>query len=229
MIVVCISDTHHRTRGLTVPEGDVLVHAGDCTEDGSYHQAEAFLGWFASQPHALKVFIAGNHDFVLQQRPEAIQALLQAHPGVTYLQDSGTEFGGLRFWGAPWSSPMHEDMGDATWAFGRRRGARIAEAWARIPEGLDVLVTHCPPHRILDRTVEGRRVGCGALARRVKVLRPRLHVFGHIHFSYGTTVQDGTTFANASTCNEAYQPLNPPIVVDLPLRPVGNGRAGRMP
>lgn len=216
MRIVCISDTHNRTRGLVVPDGEVLIHAGDLTEDGGFDQAVTFIDWFASPPHPLKVFIAGNHDHVFQRIPEAIEPLLQAYPGVTYLKDSGVEFDGLRLWGTPWSPPMVEDMRDEDWAFRRRRGSRLAETWSWIPADTDVLITHCPPHRVLDRTFDGLHVGCGALAKRVKVLKPILHVFGHIHFGYGVKTLERTTFVNACTCGEDYRPTNPPIVVDLP-------------
>lgn len=216
MRLVCISDTHNRTRDLVVPGGDVLIHAGDCTEDGSFNQAATFIDWFAGQLHPFKALIAGNHDFVFQQIPEAVKHLLQAYPGVTYLQDSGAQFAGLRFWGIPWSPPLVADMRDSDWAFRRRRGARLAEAWSCIPADTDVLITHCPPHRILDRTFDGQHVGCGALARRVKELKPRLHVFGHIHPSYGSKRLGGTTFINACTCGEYDRPTHPPIVIELP-------------
>jgi Icc-related predicted phosphoesterase len=101
------------------------------------------------------------------------------------------------------------------WAFNLQRGPALREKWALIPEGTDVLITHGPPFGILDWTARGERVGCEDLLEAVRRVKPRLHVFGHIHEGYGEHEQDGTRFVNASICTEAYQPTNAPIVVDV--------------
>ncbi len=83
-----------------------------------------------------------------------------------------------------------------------------------VPDG-DVLITHGPPHGILDRTFRGEQAGCADLRDALRRVRPKLHVFGHIHEGYGQTTDPefGTIFINASA--DGYRALNPPIVVDL--------------
>jgi Icc-related predicted phosphoesterase len=218
MRIVCLSDSHNRHAALRVPDGDVLLHAGDATMHGTAEEVAGFDAWLARLPHRHKVVVAGNHDFLFEREPEAARALLKS---AVYLQDSGVEVDGLRIWGSPWQ-PWFFD-----WAFNLPRGAALKEKWDLIPEGTDVLITHGPPHRILDRvagptsrvmaTVTGRgsHVGCEELREAVFRLRPRLHVFGHIHESYGQESRDGITFVNASTCNRSYRPANPPVLVDL--------------
>ncbi len=85
----------------------------------------------------------------------------------------------------------------------------------RIPDDIDVLITHGPPYRILDKVISGERVGCVDLKQAVERIKPKLHIFGHIHESYGILEKEGTTYVNASLCNFNYRPINPPIVVDL--------------
>src|SRR5690606_32317587 len=97
------------------------------------------------------------------------------------------------------------------------RGPELAAKWALIPDDTDVLVTHGPPHGILDRTYDHEPVGCEQLRIALGRVRPRVHVFGHIHEGYGAAFVDGTLFVNASTCTLAYRPTNPAIVVDLPI------------
>ena len=80
------------------------------------------------------------------------------------------------------------------------------------------MITHGPPADILDLTSDGLHVGCKQLLERVKQIKPRLHVFGHIHEGYGRVEQDSTIFVNASTCTLRYKPTQPPIVVDLPVK-----------
>lgn len=119
--------------------------------------------------------------------------------------------GGLpvRIYGSPWQPEF------CGWAFNLPRGPLLAAKWQAIPEDTDILITHGPPLDILDRNRGDERTGCADLAQHVKRVRPRLHVFGHIHDSYGTLVLDGTTFVNACACDYDYEPVNPPIVVEL--------------
>src|SRR4051794_35393280 len=63
--VVCISDTHNKRPIL--PLGDLLIHAGDLTENGSFDEVQAELNWLSSQPHRYKVLIAGNHDVLFDE------------------------------------------------------------------------------------------------------------------------------------------------------------------
>lgn len=210
MRLVCISDTHNAHRSLQLPEGDVLIHAGDATGQGLSAEVERFLDWFAVQPHPHKLLIAGNHDWLFQRHPDQAAQMLEARPAITYLQDSGVEIEGVRFWGSPWQ-PWFFD-----WAFNLpRNGADLREAWSRIPLGTDVLITHGPPHGMRDQVHEGEHLGCEELRIRLGAIRPRVHVFGHIHDAYGVTQSARTTFVNACSCDESYRLLHKPVVLDL--------------
>lgn len=206
MRIVCLSDTHDLHGQLEVPDGDLLLHAGDATMSGTPQQIEEFDAWLARQPHRHKVVIAGNHDWGFQRTPARARSLLRH---ATYLEDSLAEVAGLRIWGAPWQPWFYD------WAFNLARGPQIAAKWALIPDGIDVLITHGPPLGILDRTSRGDAVGCADLLAALVRVRPRLHVFGHIHEAYGRLDRDGCIFVNASNCSERYRPVQPPIVVDL--------------
>jgi Icc-related predicted phosphoesterase len=116
----------------------------------------------------------------------------------------------VRFWGSPWQPWFHD------WAFNLPRGPKLREVWDRIPADTDVLVTHGPPRGILDRTIVGDEVGCDDLRDAVARVRPRVHVFGHIHEARGTHRVGPTLFVNACSCTLDYEPNNAAIVVDLP-------------
>jgi predicted phosphohydrolase len=190
MRIVCISDTHARHRLTEVPEGDILVHGGDITNRGDLEDVESFNTWLATLPHKHKIVICGNHDFCFQDRgPEARARITNA----IYLEDSGCEIEGLSFYGSPWQ-PWFFD-----WAFNLPRGDALAKVWAKIPVSTDVLITHGPPEGILDMTVRGDRAGCRDLLARIHEVKPRLHVFGHIHEAAGREVIGDTVFVNAST------------------------------
>lgn len=208
--VVCISDTHERHEEIALPAGDLLICAGDITANGRLTSLERFARWMNRQPHRHKVLIAGNHDFCFEEKPDlARQVLRDCAPGVSYLQDSAIVIEGLRVWGSPWQPRFFD------WAFNLDRGEALAEKWALIPDDTDILVTHGPPFGVLDVTPAGMRVGCEALAQRLETLRMRLHVFGHIHHSYGVLEHASRVSVNASTCDEGYQARHAPIVVDL--------------
>lgn len=206
MRIVCVSDTHGQGRDLAVPDGDVLVHAGDLTGMGTLAQLAKEATWLRSLPHRTKVVIAGNHDFGFQHEPREALALFD---GLVYLEDSEATIEGVRFYGSPWQPRFFD------WAFNLDRGEAIRRRWDQIPAGIDVLVTHGPPAGILDKTAAGTDVGCADLLDAVARVRPKVHVFGHIHEAYGVLERDGTKFVNASTCNRSYKPVQRPIVIDI--------------
>jgi Icc-related predicted phosphoesterase len=198
---------HALTKGLVVPDGDVLVIAGDICLCGQRAELKRFNHFLAGLPHPHKVFIAGNHDWPLYHAsPRQIRSLVNQ---ATYLQDSGITINGIKFRGSPWQPAFFN------WAFNLPIGKALADKWELIPEDTDVLITHGPPYQILDTLVSGKQVGCVDLKQAVERLKPKVHIFGHIHEGYGRLEQDGTTYVNASVCKVNYQPINPPIVVDL--------------
>src|SRR5262245_49164674 len=189
MRIVCISDTHARHHLSEVPDGDILIHGGDLTRHGSLEDVEDFDRWLGTLPHRHKIVIAGNHDFCFQNQPAEARARLT---NALYLEDAGCEIEGLKFYGSPWT-PIFYD-----WAF-MLPDAELAAKWALIPPGVDVLITHGPPHGILDWTNRGEHAGSLTLLHRVYEVKPRLHIFGHIHEAAGRAESDGTIFLNAST------------------------------
>lgn len=213
MRIVCISDTHGLYDSIapdSIPDGDVLIHAGDMTNRGELWEFERVNAWMRQLRHTHKLVIAGNHDWGLELDSERAEALLES---VTYLRDSHTVIDGVKFYGSPWQPEFCD------WAFNMPRGRLLASKWQGIPPDTDVLITHGPPWGKLDRAGRfgrsAQHVGCQDLSARVNTVRPALHVFGHIHEDRGTEIRDGITYANAAICTRKYRPTNPPIVVDL--------------
>lgn len=204
--IVCMSDLHNIDMFYKVPDGDVLIVAGDICGVGNEAELKEFDDFLTLQPHPLKIVVAGNHDwpFALSTPDEAKKLLKNA----IYLEDSGIEVFGLTFWGSPWQ-PWFFD-----WAFNLPRGEKLADVWSKIPSDTDILITHSPPYGILD-VADGYHVGCEQLSQALEYIKPKLHVFGHIHQGYGSLERDGTIYVNASLRDESYRLVNPPIVVDL--------------
>ncbi|MGC2234914.1 MAG: metallophosphatase domain-containing protein [Pyrinomonadaceae bacterium] len=205
--IVCLSDTHNCNDDISVPDGDILIHAGDATIRGTTGEIALFNEWFANLPHKNKIFVAGNHDWLFETNTAAARKLLDDK--IIYLQDSSIEIENFRIYGAPWQPRFYD------WAFNLNRGGEMAEKWKLIPRDVDILITHGPPNGILDQTPQGDFAGCEELRRRVEEISPKAHIFGHIHSGYGREEKFGVKFVNASNCDESYAPSNPPIVFDL--------------
>lgn len=218
MKIVCISDTHENFfTPENMPEGDILIHAGDFTWKGAPRAVIQFSNWLANIKHKYKeiIVIAGNHDLLFENRSSYARTLLH---NCHYLEDNQININGLYIYGSPWQPRFYD------WAFNADRGAVIRKIWERIPENTNILITHGPPRGILDISGydlgshgHGESCGCDDLKDIIntKLKNLKLHVFGHIHHSYGIKIINNITYVNASSCNEKYWLVNKPIIVEV--------------
>jgi Icc-related predicted phosphoesterase len=211
--ITFISDTHNKHKHLNsnaygniLGSGDILVHAGDCTSMGQKHEIEQFLKWFSNTDFEHKIFIAGNHDFGFEKETDIDQQFKDL--GVTYLFDTDITIDGIKFYGSPWQPEFYN------WAFNLPRGEELSAKWEKIPDDVDILITHGPAYGILDYAPIGGHVGCEELYRKIVEVKPKIHVCGHIHDSYGQKSMGGIEFLNASTLNDRYEYAHKPIVVE---------------
>jgi predicted phosphohydrolase len=187
--LVLISDTHELHREVDVPDGDILIHAGAFTMFSKNMKTVVdFNDWLGELPHRHKIVVPGNHEFFLEADPSSRFMLDNA----VVLINEGTEIEGLRIWGSP-VTPLYGG------AFGLSSATDRQRLYAQIPLDIDVLVSHGPPFSILDTApISGLHEGCRELLDAVMRVRPKLHVFGHIHTAYGIFQTEHTTFVNAS-------------------------------
>lgn len=224
MDITCISDLHGFYPKL--PGGDLLILAGDYTASDKLTQWGEFFNWLSQQPYEKKVLIGGNHDNFLQSafpttQKEAdelkeVQDFLDEDINFEYLCDSGTEYNGLKIWGSPWTKTF-EGINPHCCAFTVDTDEELENKWELIPEDTDILITHCPPGGILDKTSRGVHVGSISLRNHViGRIKPKIQVYGHIHECGGSLVDLETTkFINASHVNEDYEPVNAPIRIEI--------------
>lgn len=210
MRIVCISDTHGLHRELAIPAADVLIHAGDfLMAETSIEEVAAFNEWIGAQPCRHKIVVAGNHDKCFETDPAKARAVLT---NAVYLQNSSVMLEGIRFWGSP-VTPVIPNM-----AFAVERGTASKKFWDQIPEGTDVLITHGPPFGTLDKEdVLGSHMGCKQLTQALLRVRPRLHIFGHVHGGYGQEPGPNSTMLVNCALKEGAH-LRPPILIDLESR-----------
>jgi Icc-related predicted phosphoesterase len=214
MIITFISDSHtkHRYCEQDLPGGDLLIHSGDFMNSGHDEiDVWEFLDWFDEQEqYKSHVFIAGNHDRYFENKPSEIKTILSKYPYLTYLQDQSHIIDGVKIYGSPWQPTFYN------WAFNLpRNGVELQENWSNIPNDTEILITHGPPWGYLDVTPYGNlNVGCELLRVRVDELKPKIHVFGHVHSGYGYYYNGHTHFINAAILNERYNYENKPLTVD---------------
>lgn len=209
MKILFLSDTHSQHRKLNdLPEADILIHGGDVSKMGRDHEVEDFMRWFSGLEYRYKIFIAGNHDFFFEgETPKSIKRFLNEN--TFYLHNSSVEIEGLKIWGSPYTPTFFN------WAFNLDRGKAIEKVWKDIPPDTDVLITHGPPFGILDGTRSDQHVGCEELLKKIKKIKPKYHLFGHIHEAYGIFNTEKTTFINGSVLNENYEMVNSPLVFEI--------------
>jgi Icc-related predicted phosphoesterase len=206
--LVLLSDTHQLHREVEVPDGDILIHAGDFTMFSQSMKAIIdFNEWLGELPHRFKACVPGNHEFFLEADPSRCSLVDNA----TVLINEGVDIDGLRVWGSP-VTPLYG-------AFGVSSAEDRKKLYAQIPTDTDVLVTHGPPYSILD--VDGNsglHSGCHELLDAVMRIRPKLHVFGHVHGAYGIFQTEHTTFVNAALLGIHGGLDKPPLVFRMTRR-----------
>jgi len=225
---VCLSDTHTKHKELIVPDGDVLLHAGDFTYTGTINEVESFAKWFGELPHPHKLIISGNHEVTFdhpeyynefwknfhiksgKENAKKVKEIISMSDKWIYLEDTECKINNLRIFGSPWQPEF------CNWAFNVKRGPDIRKKWKAIPNGIDILITHGPPKGHGGNTFDGTDAGCEDLLNEIQTrIKPMVHIFGHIHEGYGVTKDKNTTFINASNCTLKYKPSNVPIVFDI--------------
>lgn len=229
MKIICISDTHNLHDRIVIPDGDMILHAGDESMLGTSDELESFVRWYAKLPHKHKIWIAGNHSWGMESDQAAFGRFhfkrrlhqcdvnglreyieqLCTDLGVTYLNNTGVTVEGLKIWGSP------DQPAFCGWGF-NRSNMFLTEHWKTIPDDTDILITHAPAYGILDTLENGDMVGDVPLMKRLNALpNLKLHLCGHIHPSYGTIQVGNTIHANGSILDDSYQIRNKPIILEI--------------
>ena len=219
MRIVAISDTHTYHRKINIPFADILIHCGDISYRGELDVMEDFINWLGELPHATKIVIGGNHDLTLDPfrlsnmyREKYTPALLDMFKakGINYLFEQELIIDGIKFFGTPFVPNLPQ------WSFCDKGENKFL----KVPDDVNVLITHGGPRGIRDWRKEHdnslTHFGSDFLRDRVKELKDlKINCFGHCHDAAGIEEIDGVKYINASICDERYNPINPPIVIDI--------------
>lgn len=208
--IVFISDTHGKHKLIPrndLGTGDIIIHSGDVSELGGEYEIKIFLDWFSELPFEYKIFLAGNHDLWFEKNIGIADKYKERN--VHYLYESSIEIDNIKIFGTPWQPEF------CGWAFNLPRNSKeLEDKYNKIPEGIDILITHNPPFGILDNN-RRESFGCKFLYKKVFEIKPKIHVFGHNHINYGKIEKDDILFLNATVLNDKYYQVNKPIIINF--------------
>ena len=240
---VCISDTHNMHDVLTKEISElyddnsdtlnILIHAGDMTNRGSYSELDNIAKWFVSNNYDYTFLISGNMDGIgldsNSQYGRTDKNKIDGHKlfnsysnnknHIYYLENESYYIKeiGLNIYGSPYTLQF-------VGGFQIYSDKQSDEIWKKIPENTDILITHGPPYKILDSTSHGANVGDKILKRHVEQrIKAKYMIFGHVHESFGK-YYDATshvTYANVAQYNYQYRKEVKPFVFDIDLTKSG--------
>jgi Icc-related predicted phosphoesterase len=212
MRICMISDLHGNLP--EIEPCDLLLIGGDISPVASHDLVfqrswleSNFAAWCDSLDVENIVAIAGNHDFIFEEDKMYYKRLELVIPSLIYLEDSKYEIGELSIWGSPWSRQF------GSWAF-MTNELQLERIYNSIPE-VDIILSHNPPYGCGDRVVSGEYVGSSDLRSKIKAIKPKLVVCGHIHEGFGHYKIGECLVKNASLMNEFYEFVNKPMYLEL--------------
>lgn len=214
---MALSDSHkkHLELQLDLEGVDIIIHAGDftTTKTPAFNHGEGieFFKWFEKLPVKHKIVIPGNHDTSISAGMHGDYKEIEKNFDLIFLNHRQIEIEGIKIFGSPYTPSF-----GVGWAYNCDRG-KIGKYWSEIPRDTDILITHGPPYGILDAANRGRAqdfelTGCKLLMSRVKTVKPKYHIFGHIHEDAGKQLKifnSPTTFINAAVVDLQHKLFNP--------------------
>ena len=233
MKICALSDLHGYLPTQNLPEVDVYTISGDIVPlelQGNVLRSISwyllqFLPWAENLPCKKVILIAGNHDFFFERIRKFAkievggQELLycQHNSKVVYLEDDSLSYDGVEFYGTPWVPDLQN------WAF-YKSSYELKDVFNRIPENVDVLLTHTPPRvgkagKVLQSSSFnfGADYGCQELAEAIAKKKPKYVLCGHVHSGDHEefVTPEGVRVINVSAKNEDYLPTFKPIVIEI--------------
>jgi Icc-related predicted phosphoesterase len=212
--LVHISDTH--LREFNIEPGDILVHSGDALNYGDMQDLIQFRIQLEKieENYNLIIFVPGNHDRIFENNFDlAVNFLKETIPNIEVLHNRALEYKGLKFYGTA-DQPKFCD-----WAF-NKSSKDLDISYAKIPDDVEVLITHCPAKGIRDM-VYGKSVGSFELATCLPNLKKlQAHLFGHIHYSAGLDKVNDIWYSNGSMVDERYVLVNKENIIELEVKDV---------
>jgi Icc-related predicted phosphoesterase len=217
MTICAVADLHGWLP--PVPPCDLLLIAGDiCPPTNQRVWLDtAFRAWLRGIPVAQVIATWGNNDVVADRRdvPEL---------PCTFLVDDTVSRAGLRIYGAPWTTGLSYQA----WA-SEEQDDLLVGLHHRLPDRIDILLSHIPPLGVLDQNRHGIRHGSRTLLDEINRVRPAVTICGHVHASRGEhEFEWGGSVYNVAALDARRQPRPDPVVrIDARFAPGSSDRRRR--
>lgn len=201
--VICMSDTHGAHRSFDMPDGDILIHAGDFTDGRmppNASEVQDFDNWLGELPYQAKIVVGGNHDAGTKVDFEegtggAAWTAMQHMKNAKYLEDNGTTLldTDVKVWGTPWT------IDDANMFTHKEDEEAYKQELEKVDEDTVVLITHQHPcHMKHDG---GCSKSLTELIDSKRLSRLKLVIFGHSH-SPGVNQTGSVVLLNAAVSDD---------------------------
>lgn len=210
MKICAISDLHGHQ--IDIPKCDVLAIAGDISgvfKGNAFWFENYFIDYYLEKQkkNFKKCFITfGNHD----DQIDISKIKLPEH--VEVLNGKSSKYKGVTFFGSPYckySPKIIESTLDLN-------EDQLKDKFNNITLETDVLITHMPPYGFGDTVkYQSYHLGSSSLLDRIRIVKPKIHLFGHIHTGKKYEKWNGTTFYNVSVLNEKYEYTYKPTIINL--------------
>jgi hypothetical protein len=211
--VVAISDTHERHKLLSLPKGDVLLHCGDALMLNSGYRRQVsinklhdFNRWLSTTHFKERVFIAGNHDQIIETLGKERTKKILSH--CHFLEHEHVTLDcGLTIFGTPCSIANTHRSANRAFQYSTKI---VENIFKKVSPKIDILMTHGPLHSLPP-------------AQCFLKSNPTIpfSFCGHVHEEHGSTIYNGNHInVNASimaNVKNKFSPSNPPIVLDIPF------------
>lgn len=178
---------------------------------------KVFKPWAEELPCNKVLFIAGNHERGVQGHEEEYYELFPKDSKVTFLfDDLYTYKQDYKIYGTPWCTEFGH------WAY-MADNEHLKEIYSKIPEGLDILMTHDQPYGYGDILLQedcpwrdGQHIGNVPLAAEVIRKQPKYMFVGHLHSTDHSCINIyNTKRYNVSLKDEDYIDIYKPLYIQI--------------
>ena len=208
MKICAISDLHGYK--IPIPKCDVLIIAGDISNMGNVSWFNNnFLQYLEDNKNKYDIcfLVFGNHDDKIQ-----MANITDGPEYIKILTNTGYEYKGKKFFGSPYCK-YASNIIDTMNTF---REPFLKKLFMDIPEDTDILITHNPPYGFGDTVMnQPYHLGSESLMDRINVVKPQIHIFGHIHTGKKYTKNNGTDYFNVSILDEDYHIAYKPTIINI--------------
>lgn len=222
---VCSFSDMHGNLGFNVEPCDIVLICGDITplsiQSNMIKSEEwmitTFIPWCQNLPSDKVIFIGGNHDWFLYNKPNRIKELLKEQDKVIYLDCELYEYNGVKIFG----TPICKIFGN--WAFMETQEEQNTkyDRYLKTINDVDILISHDAPYGVSDIVLQedcwwaGEHIGNPALRDFIEKLQPRVCFHGHLHSTnHGMEKLLETEVYNVSLLNEDYKLIYKPLIFD---------------